>query len=107
MDPVTSARRGMVMASKAQQRQRPTSAGEEGTKNNFFSSRRNCMSNLAKSLESGAGRHAFAGTDYFVKFHKDVGRSSVMQLLFCRVFKIAIRKLPVSVQIGTNAGSGC
>jgi hypothetical protein len=48
------------------------------------------MSNLAKSLESGAGRHAFAGTDYFVKFHKDVGRSSVMQLLFCRVFKIAI-----------------
>ena len=65
------------------------------------------MSNLAKSLESGAGRHAFAGTDYFVKFHKDVGRSSVMQLLFCRVFKIAIRKLPVSVQMGTNAGSGC
>jgi hypothetical protein len=64
----------MVMASKAQQRQRkrPTSAGEEGTKNNFFSSRRNCMSNLAKSQESGAGRHAFAAWVYFVKFHKDV-----------------------------------
>jgi hypothetical protein len=106
MDPVTSARRGMVMASKAQQRQRPTSAGEEGTKDNFFSSRGNCMSNLAKSQESGAGRRAFAGADYFVKFHKDVGRSSVMQLLFCRLFKIAISEATGEL-MGPSAGSDC
>src|SRR3984885_11883140 len=106
MDPVTSARRGMVMASKAQQRQRPTNAGEEGTKDNFFSSRRNCMSNLAKSQESGAGRRAFAGADYFVKFHKDVGRSSVMQLLFCRLFKNSYSEAAGEL-MGPSAGSDC
>src|ERR1700677_1086746 len=91
MDPVTSAWSGVVQASTAQQRPRepPNSTAKEGPTNNFFSSRRNCISTSQSRRKPGAGG-SLRGRVYFVKFHKDVVRPGVMQLLFYRLFKIAV-----------------